>query len=203
MSTIMETVSNASKLIRQAIGSAISSVHAGDDKMINRHASGTGMLSITSTAFEDGSPIPRQYTPQGANISPDLSWGNVPDGTKELVLIVEDPDAPMVNPFLHWLLHSIPADTQELPAGLAKRPRLSSPQGAIQGQNDTAACGWSGPKPPLGHGVHHYHFQLFAVSQQLNLGPDASLEDVKRAMQDHILADGEIVGTYERTAEKE
>ena len=203
MSTVAETASSVSRLIRQTIGSAVSSVHAGDEKMASRQTPGVGRLQISSTAFKDGAAIPRQYTPQGANLSPDLAWTGVPTGARELVLIVEDPDAPMANPFVHWILHRLPASVRALPAGLPADRDLPQLSGAVQGQNDAKTRGWYGPKPPIGHGVHHYHFQLFAVDTQLSLGPDAKLDDLKRALQGHVLADGELVGTYERTADSD
>jgi Raf kinase inhibitor-like YbhB/YbcL family protein len=202
MSTLTEKISNASRLVRQAVGSALSSVHAGDEKLANRNnnSAGVSSLGLGSSAFADGSPIPHKNTPQGENVSPELSWTGVPAATRELVLIVEDPDAPFSKPFVHWILHRLPPHFTTLPAGLAGEPELSQLGGALQGMNDAKTRGYFGPKPPLGHGVHHYHFQLFALDIQLNLGPDATLDELKKAMQGHVLADGEIIGTYERTA---
>jgi Raf kinase inhibitor-like YbhB/YbcL family protein len=203
MSTIAEKASNAGKLVRQLIGSALSSVHAGDVKMVSRQSDRIGeeVLTLSSSAFLNASPIPTQHTPQGANISPDLSWTGVPAQTRELVLIVEDPDAPMPQPFVHWIMHRIPPTVRSLPAGLPAQHELPQLHGAVQGENDAKTRGWYGPKPPLGHGVHHYHFQLFAVDTQLSLGPDATLSDLSNALRGHVLADGEIVGTYELTAD--
>jgi Raf kinase inhibitor-like YbhB/YbcL family protein len=203
MATLSENVSNAGKLIRQAIGSAMSSVHAGDEKIASHKLDAPRQLSITSTTFTDGGAIPTRNTPQGDNLSPALSWSGVPSGARELLLIVEDPDAPMLKPFVHWILHRIPASITSLPAGLPNYRELNLLSGAVQGQNDAKTIGWYGPKPPLGHGIHHYHFQLFAVDTQLSLGPDATIEDLKHALQGHVLADGEIIGTYERTADSD
>jgi hypothetical protein len=104
----------------------------------------------------------------------------------------------MLKPFVHWIVHRLPATIHSLPAGLPVQRVLDQLGGAAQGQNDAKTRGWYGPKPPVGHGVHHYHFQLFAVDAQLSLGPDATLEELSRALKGHVLADGEIVGTYER-----
>ena len=107
----------------------------------------------------------------------------------------------MLSPFVHWILHGLPGTTRSIPLGLATTEHLPQLGGAVQGQNDAKTRGWSGPKPPLGHGVHHYHFQIFALDVELKLGPEATLKDITRAMSGHVLADGELVGTYQRTAE--
>ena len=196
MSSVSKKVSNASKLIRQTLGSALSGVHAGDEKIQMRQQTAGGALVLTSTAFSDGGAIPDRYTPQGENVSPDLSWTGVPPGAKELVLIVEDPDAPFPSPFVHWILHRLPPTTASLPTGLPKAGTL--PDVAVQGKNDAKEIGYFGPQPPLGHGVHHYHFQLFALDTMLDAAPGAAVVDLAKAMAGHVLADGEIVGTYER-----
>jgi Raf kinase inhibitor-like YbhB/YbcL family protein len=202
MLTVTETFFSAGNMFRQMIGSAMSSVRAGEQKIVSYqpNRSGRENLIVTSSSFTDGSAIPKQFTPMGANRAPELSWSAVPSGTRELVLIVEDPDAPMPSPFAHWIVHRIPPTVQSLPAGLPNERLLSQLGGAVQGQNDAKIRGWYGPKPPLGHGLHRYHFQLFAVDTQLSLGPDATLDEISRALSGHVLADGEIVGTYERTA---
>ncbi len=196
MSSVAETVSNASKLIRKTLGSALSGVHAGDEKIQIRRQTAAGSLALSSTAFSNGGAIPDRYTPQGENVSPGLSWTGVPPGAKELVLIVEDPDAPFPSPFVHWILHRLPPTTTSLPTGLPATPTL--PDVAVQGKNDAKTIGYFGPQPPLGHGVHHYHFQLFALDAMLGAAEDATVADLAKAMAGHVLADGEIVGTYER-----
>jgi Raf kinase inhibitor-like YbhB/YbcL family protein len=197
MSSVSDTVSNASKLICKTIGAALSGVHAGDEKIQVRKQAAGGSLTLTSTAFTAGGRIPDRYTPQGENVSPDLSWTGVPTGTKELVLIVEDPDAPFPSPFVHWILHRLPPTTTSLPVGLPTTPTL--PDVAVQGKNDAKQIGYFGPQPPLGHGVHHYHFQLFAVDTMLGLDETATVADLAKAMAGHVLSDGELVGTYERS----
>ena len=116
---------------------------------------------------------------------------------------MEDPDAPMVNPFVHWLLYGLPATMTSLPEGIPVQQQLPQLGGAVQGQNDAKTHGWYGPKPPLGHGVHHYHFQIFALDIQLNLGQDATLKELTDAMRGHVIADGASIGTYERTADSD
>ena len=184
------------KTIRQTIGKALSGVRAGDDKLVIREESTAGTLTVSSPAFAAGGAIPDKYTPQGANVSPPLTWTGVPDGTKELVLIVEDPDAPKAAPFVHWILHRLPGSTQSLPEGMPTTPEVNDPLSA-QGLNDAKTVGYFGPQPPLGHGVHHYHFQLFALNQVLVKGPEATRDDLAKMMGGHILADGELVGTYQ------
>jgi Raf kinase inhibitor-like YbhB/YbcL family protein len=202
MSTISEKLSNASKLVRQTIGSALSSVHAGEDKIASRktHAGESEGITLTSTAFGNGERIPKRFTPQGDNISPPLAWSGVPASAHELVLIVEDPDAPFPSPFVHWILHRLPASVTSLSEAIPNQRELAQLRGAVQGENGAKTRGWFGPQPPLGHGLHHYHFQLFALDTQLSLGPDATVEELTKALKGHVLADGEIVGTYERTA---
>jgi Raf kinase inhibitor-like YbhB/YbcL family protein len=157
-------------------------------------------LTITSSSFGTDQPIPTKYTPLGANISPALSWSVAPAGTRELVLICEDPDAPMPRPFVHWILHGLPANAASLPEGVPTEGELKQLGSAVQGQNDFKTRGWNGPKPPPGHGVHHYHFQLFALDTSLKLEPDTPLDVLVKSMKGHVLAQGEVVGTFERKA---
>ena len=197
MASVGETVSNASKLLRSTLGAALGGVRAGEDRL-TIHTQGTGgAVSLSSTSFADGGPIPDRYTPQGENRSPQLSWTGVPEGTKELVLLVADPAAPFPGPFIHWFLLHLPATLTSLPEALPVGRELPQVGGAIQAMNDAKTQGYFGPQPPLGHGVHHYHFQLFAVDVPLNLGTSAIKDDLMKALAGHILADGEIVGTYE------
>lgn len=155
-------------------------------------------MSITSSAFEDGEPIPEKYSQDGRNVSPPLSWDGVPDGARELALIVDDPDAPMDQPFVHWVIYNIPADATGLPEGVPQGATVSEPQGAVQGVNTAGNQGYDGPKPPHGHGTHHYYFKLRALDAKLDLGPGRSKADLNRAMEGHVLAEAELVGTYER-----
>ena len=154
-------------------------------------------LSLTSPAFKDGSAIPTQFTCDGQDRSPALSWSGAPDGTASFTLIVEDPDAPS-GTFIHWVLYDIPAHVQSLPEGVAKGPTLASLGGAKQGQTGFKGTpGYGGPCPPKGP-AHHYHFRLFAVDKPLGLAPGASRDDVVQAMRGHELARGELVGLYAR-----
>jgi len=150
-------------------------------------------IIVKSDSFSDGGMIPAKYTCDGANISPQLSWDNAPKGTKSFVLICEDPDAPM-GTFTHWVLYDIPADVHELPENLPKDKIL--PNGAKQGITDFKKVGYGGPCPP--NGTHRYYFKLYALDTLLNLEPGLKKEDILKAMNGHILAQGQIMGKYAR-----
>src|SRR5438270_703707 len=112
MATLSQTTSNIGKLVRHALGAALSPVRAGEEKIASQQPSVAGpkTLTLTSESFLPNQPIPTKFTPQGENLSPALSWSGVPTATRELVLICEDPDAPMPRPFVHWILHRLPSD---------------------------------------------------------------------------------------------
>jgi Raf kinase inhibitor-like YbhB/YbcL family protein len=146
-------------------------------------------LELASDAFRDGQAIPRQYSCDGADQSPPLSWGEPPAGTKSFALIVDDPDAPG-GTFRHWGAYDIPAEARSLSAGQAA---------GAQVVNDFGKTGYGGPCPPKGHGVHHYHFKLFALGvDKLGLGAGAKVEDVEKAARQHAIGQAELIGTYER-----
>jgi Raf kinase inhibitor-like YbhB/YbcL family protein len=153
-------------------------------------------LAITSSAFEDGAAIPSQFTCDGANESPALSWSGAPKDIAAYALIVEDPDAPS-GMFIHWVLYDVPGTTTSLPQALPKTPSLSSLGGAKQGTNGFKKVGYDGPCPPKG-APHHYHFKLFALDKPLGIAPGASRDQIMDAMKGHELGHGEIIGTYAR-----
>jgi Raf kinase inhibitor-like YbhB/YbcL family protein len=204
MATMTHSANRAARLIQSFLGSVLSPVHAGDDKIASTaiHAAPMANLSVWSRTFHDQGFIPERNSPQGDNTSPDISWSGAPSGTRELVLVVEDPDAPMMNPFVHWIVHRISPETKSIPAGLPGDRALIQLGNAVQGRNDAMTRGYYGPKPPIGHGVHHYHFQLFALDATVGLGPDATVDELKKAMKGHVVGFGEIVGLYERTVDK-
>ena len=148
------------------------------------------MITVTSSAFNPGAKIPRKYTGEGEDVSPPLAWSGAPADTKEFALICDDPDAPRPEPWVHWVLYGIPADRNSLPEGNAG--------GADEGKTSFGKIGYGGPMPPPGHGVHHYYFKVYALDQPLELGPGATKERLLEAMAGHVLAEGELVGTYER-----
>jgi Raf kinase inhibitor-like YbhB/YbcL family protein len=152
-------------------------------------------LMMTSPAIPAGGQIPPQYTCDGSDISPPLAWSGLPEGTRSLVVVVEDPDA-RAGVFRHWAAFDVAASLHGLDAGYsANRPAA----GFHQARNDFGKVGYSGPCPPKGHGVHHYHFRLLAVSRPtLDLKPPASSLDVLRAAQPFAIEQTELVGTHRR-----
>jgi Raf kinase inhibitor-like YbhB/YbcL family protein len=157
-------------------------------------------IQITSSAFPQGHPIPKKYTGEGADVSPPLSWTGIPERTKELVLICDDPDAPNGD-WVHWVIYKLPPDTQGLPEGVPRKPRLKEPAGAMQGRNSwpaNEAIGYRGPMPPPGHGVHHYYFKLYALEAHMVVEPGLDKKTIMGEIGDHILAEGVLMGTYQR-----
>ena len=156
-------------------------------------------LQITSTAFTEGQPIPQKYTCQGNDVSPPLKWINVPANTKSLALIADDPDAPDPRAprmtWVHWVLYDLPATATELAEDIAKAQTLSN--GAKQGLTDFKRVGYGGPCPPPG-GAHRYFFKLYALDILLNLKAGATKNDVLKVMEGHVLAQGQLMGTYQR-----
>jgi Raf kinase inhibitor-like YbhB/YbcL family protein len=150
-------------------------------------------IDVMSTAFEEGGAIPVRYTCDGLDVSPPLQWSSVPDATQSLVLIADDPDAPR-GTFVHWLIYNLPPDTRRLPEDVPNRETL--PSGASQGINGAGRVGYMGPCPP--GGTHRYFFKVYALDRGLNLGGGATKGDLLDAMEGHVLAEGRLVGTYQR-----
>ena len=150
-------------------------------------------IKITSSAFEDGGMIPAKYTCDGADVSPALQWDAVPEGTKSIALICDDPDAPM-GTWVHWVLFNLPADTKELKENIPHDKTL--PNGAIQGITDFGRNGYGGPCPPSG--IHRYFFKIYALDTKIELSNSANKSQLVEAMKDHILAQGQLMGKYKR-----
>jgi Raf kinase inhibitor-like YbhB/YbcL family protein len=150
-------------------------------------------FQIITSAFRNGDSIPKKLTCDGPDVSPPLSWTDPPAKTKSFAIIADDPDAPG-GMWVHWVLYDLPADTRKLPEGLAKNPRL--PNGALQGRNDFGKTGYNGPCPPRGS-VHRYFFKLYALDSQTGLKAGATKADLERAMNGHILAQAQIIGTFQ------
>lgn len=155
-------------------------------------------LLVRSDAFENLSAMPSKYSADGQQISPPLSWSTVPEGARSLALVVEDPDAPTPNPFVHWLLYNIPADLRGLPEDVRHEEIAAAARGAMQGKNSTLKIGWAGMAPPKGDTPHHYHFQLFALDRTVDLAPGAGRTALFDAMAGHVVGRGDLVGTYQR-----
>ena len=152
-------------------------------------------LMLATPAFSPGGEIPTEYTCDGADISPALAWSGVPPGSKSLVVVIEDPDAPS-GLFMHWAAYDIPPVTNGLSAGYGGgRPG----SGFREGRNDFGTEGYRGPCPPRGGGTHHYVFRLLAISRpRLDLAPTASDADVLRAAQPYVIQQAELMGTFHR-----
>ena len=167
----------------------------------HRQEEKTMTIQVSSTAFTQGHAIPKKYTGEGADVSPPLTWTGVPETAKELVLICDDPDAPTDEPWVHWLIYQMPADVRGLPEGILRKSRLKDPQGALQGKNSWPEgdnIGYRGPMPPKGHGVHHYYFKLYALDTALKAEPGWNKRTLLEHMEGHVLAEGVLMGTYER-----
>jgi Raf kinase inhibitor-like YbhB/YbcL family protein len=151
-------------------------------------------LSLTSTAFKEGDKIPVKYTCDGQDISPPLAWDEPPQKAQAIAVIVDDPDAPS-GVFTHWVLLNIPGNVRQLGEGVTVQERLQN--GALQGKNDFGRIGYSGPCPPRGS-VHRYRFTIYALDKPLDLKPGVSKRQLLDAMKGHILAQGQLIGTYQR-----
>jgi Raf kinase inhibitor-like YbhB/YbcL family protein len=155
-------------------------------------------IRIQSEAFEAGTKIPKKFSGEGADMSPSLQWDQMPAGAKELALIMDDPDAPGAEPFVHWVMYKIPAEAKNIPEDIPDVMKLSTPFHAYQGKNSFGTIGYRGPMPPRGHGAHHYHFKLSALDTELDLRPGVDKHALVKAMNGHILAEGDLAGLYER-----
>jgi Raf kinase inhibitor-like YbhB/YbcL family protein len=160
-----------------------------------------GSIIVDSDAIGPDGRIDDRYSAYHDDLVPGLTWSAVLEA-QSYALVVEDPDAPMAEPFVHWLIWNIPGTATAIPEGLSRTPRPAELPGAIQGRNSGGGTGWHGTRPPAGHGVHHYHFQLFALSAPLDhLSPETSLPELVDVLKGLTIASGEAVGTYERVAD--
>lgn len=150
-------------------------------------------LQLSSPAFADGDMIPAAHARQGQNVSPPLAWGGTPAGTSSFALIVDDPDAPR-GTWVHWVVYNLPADAAMLPEGVASDGDLLGD--AVQGKNDWGESAYGGPQPPSG--THRYFFKLYALDITLDLAPGATKSQVLAAMDGHVLAEGQLMGRYQR-----
>lgn len=156
-------------------------------------------FSITSAELTRGSMIAKKYTGEGEDVSPAVSWTGIPAGTKQLALICDDPDAPQAEPWVHWMVYSIPLTVKGLPEAIKPTETVSVPGGVVsQGKNSFGTIGYRGPMPPPGHGPHRYYFRLYALSAELNLPPGATRAELATAMKGKILAIAHLIGRYER-----
>lgn len=150
-------------------------------------------LQLTSEAFSDGTTIPKRFTCDGEDISPPLSWSGLPAETRSLALICDDPDAP-VGTWDHWVLFNIPATATGLPEDVPATATLAD--GSVHGNNSWGRLGYGGPCPP--GGTHRYFFKLYALDIELDLKTGATKSQLVKAMEGHILAQGQLMGKYRR-----
>ncbi|WP_455201062.1 YbhB/YbcL family Raf kinase inhibitor-like protein [Kaarinaea lacus] len=154
-------------------------------------------MKSTSTAFQDSTEIPVMYTCEGDDISPPLTWRDVPENTQSLVLIVDDPDAPDPEApkmtWVHWVLYNIPPDTSELPQAISSD---GLPSGTLEGVNDWRRTGYGGPCPPIGS--HRYFFKLYALDILLPDLKHPTKAQVEELMQGHIIEETALIGTYKK-----
>ncbi|MDT8069798.1 MAG: YbhB/YbcL family Raf kinase inhibitor-like protein [Terriglobia bacterium] len=151
-------------------------------------------FAVQTSAFTEGGAIPKKYTCDGADVSPELTWANAPAGTQSFALTVTDPDAP-AGTWTHWVAWNIPASTTKLSEGVSKTEKL--PDGTLQGKNDFKRIGYNGPCPPPGK-PHRYFFKLYALGTKLDLNPGASRGELESALKGHILGQAEAMGKYGR-----
>ncbi len=152
---------------------------------------------VVSSVFKDKEFIPKKYTCEGQDVNPELVISNIPEGAKTIAIICDDPDAP-IGTFVHWVLWNYPVSgpSVKIPEALPKVEKLQN--GAMQGYNDFGKVGYNGPCPPKGHGVHHYHFKIYAVNTLIELKGKVTKKELEKALSGRILAQAEIVGLYER-----
>jgi Raf kinase inhibitor-like YbhB/YbcL family protein len=155
------------------------------------------MFTLTSSAFAAGQPIPKKYTCEGDDRSPPLAWAGAPSGTKSFALVVDDPDAPDPNAprmiWVHWVLYNVSSATTTLGEGSSSG---ALPQGAIEGRNDFGNVRFGGPCPPIGR--HRYFHKLYALDAMLPAGKALDKAGLESAMKGHVLAQAELMGTYQK-----
>ncbi len=154
-------------------------------------------MQLTSSVFQQGAEIPSYYTSDGEDVSPELSWKDAPAETKSFALIVHDPDASRPGGFTHWVVYDIPPETGHIEENVPDTERVSGL--GTQGKNDGGKIGYIGPAPPSG--THRYFFRLYALDTMLNLGVRATHKHVMDAIKGHVLAQAELMGTYENKRE--
>ena len=151
-------------------------------------------IQLASAAFTDGQPIPVKYTADALDISPPLAWSNASAGAKSFALIADDPDAPSGG-WTHWVIYDLPPTTTALAENQVKAPQFRN--GTKQGLNDFKKSGYNGPAPPPGKG-HRYYFKLYALDAMTTLAPGATKANLLKAMDGHLLGEGQLMGTYQR-----
>jgi Raf kinase inhibitor-like YbhB/YbcL family protein len=157
---------------------------------------GGARLAVGSPAFAAGAAIPRRHACDGEDLSPAISWSGAPASTREFAIVCEDPDAPG-GTFVHWVIWGIPATVSSLPEGIAAGDHVVGVASALQGTNGFRVHGYRGPCPPPGN-PHHYRFRVYALSDRIDLPAGSTVERLRSAMDGHVAAAGEVIGTYGR-----
>lgn len=155
-------------------------------------------MQITSPAFDEDGTIPEKYTRDGANVSPPLNVSGVPEGAESLTVIVDDPDAPQTDPWVHWLIWNIPAQADHIPEGYPPSGDGKAFDGTAQGTNDFGTVKYDGPAPPPSHGEHRYRFTLYALDTTLDLEPGANRTQLDAAIDGNVVEQDRLTGVYER-----
>lgn len=186
-------------MLSRILGTVLKGVHAGEARLAWNHpaAAAPQLLTLSSASFPKEGVIPRRYAGRGAgeNCSPALAWSRPPEGTRELVLIMEDPDAPLRRPFVHLIAHGIAPQASGLPEGALEPSAAGTP---VFGRNTFGGVGYQGPRALPGHGPHRYVFQIFALNRPLALHQPARLGDLLAAMQGSVIARGRLDGFFEQ-----
>ena len=178
--------------VSASAGHAIQGIRAGEAKLAWHEVAEplAPSIEVTSIAFEPNGALPISCTVDGVGAAPPLSLGSVPPRARSLAIVCEDPDAPFLSPYVHWLVYGIPPETAAIDAQTQHQHRL--------GENGKSENGFAPAAPPAGHGVHHYHFQVFALDAPIELGQGAERDALLEQLKGHVIAWGELVGTYER-----
>lgn len=158
-------------------------------------------INVGSSAFEHHGTVPLAYTAYGDNKAPQITWSNLPAGTVQLALVMDDPVAPTPEPFVHWVAYNIPANAAELPEGLTKDAEVSGVaglEGMINGVNGIRQTGYFGPRPPVDGKLHAYHFRIYALDTALNLPAGLNKQQLLEAIDGHVLGTGMLMGHYEQ-----
>ena len=176
---------------RKAFGHALSSVHAGVERLVSRKLGTERVrrIAVMSPELSQRGPLPVSCTASGVGAPPALEWGDAPEETRSFVLVCEDPDAPLPDPFVHWIVYGIPRDARSIDARSVSK--------MSQGKNSKLQTGFTPAAPPAGHGVHHYHFQLFALDAEMPADHALGRGALVDAMRGHVVGFGELIGTAE------
>lgn len=191
---ISDTVKSVTQGMHVMLTGGEPGYRAGEDKLAwaNPNLTASGELRVISDQFESDSPIPSQYSADSGTVSPPISWNGIPGQAKSIALVVEDPDAPTPNPFVHWLAYDLDPELRSLPTESSGR------QGLLEGKNSNLKRGWTGMAPPKGDTPHRYFFQVYALDKKLGLADEVGRTELFDAMAGHVIARGVLIGTYQR-----